>query len=347
MTFLSRELLWLMLLVPALAGTYLLLLKRRTAVLVLSDTTIVRTALERSAHLRRHVPPAVLLLAVAALLLGAARPAAVVPVLAAQRTVVMVIDVSLSMAATDIAPSRLAAAQAAAKRFIRSQPRDVKIALVAFAATADIVQAPTTNRAELDRAIDGLTLDYHTAVGSGLVAALLTLFPNDDIAGNYDVFGGTSAATLQQVSLDRSQRIQQREVAAPGSYTHGAIVLLTDGSRTMGLDPLLAARAAADRGVRVYTVGFGTAQHAKVAVDGWSMEVGFDEETLKHVAEATRGEYFKAASAEALDRVYGDLATQLIVENKQIELTALLSALAAALALTAAGLSTLWCRRLS
>ena len=345
MTFLARDLLWLMLTVPMLAGTYLFLLKRRTICVVCSDVSLIRAAVTRGGRVRRHVPPALFLLAVVALLLASARPATVMPMLSAQRTVVLVIDVSLSMGATDVSPSRLAAAQAAAKRFIHSQPRDVKIAIVSFAATADIVQAPTANRADLERAVDRLDLDYHTAVGSGIIAGLLTLFPQDDIAGNYDVLGGSSPATLHQASLERTERIKYRNPVAPGSYTSGAIVLLTDGSRTMGPDPLFAARAAAERGVRVYTVGFGTAEQTKVAVDGWSMEVGFDEQSLREVAEATAREYFRAHSADALERVYRDLSTQFIVERKEIELTALFTAAAALLALVAATLSTLWIRR--
>ena len=347
MTFLSRELLWLMLGVPALAGIYLFLVRRGRAHLICSDLALVREAIAPRAALRRHLPALLLLCAVAALLLATARPAAVVPMLTAQRTVVMVIDVSLSMGATDVAPSRLAAAQAAAKRFIHSQPRDVKIGVVAFAATADIVQAPTANRGDLERAIDRLDLDYHTAVGSGMIAALLALFPQDDIAGNYDVFGGTSPATLQQVTLERNERIRYREAVAAGSNANGAIVLLTDGSRTMGPDPMFAAKAAADRGVRVYTVGFGKAQRTQVAVDGWNMEVGFDEESLKAVADATGGSYFRANNAAALDDVYRDLSTRFIVERKEIELAAAFTAAAAALALLAAALSALWCRRVS
>ena len=347
MTFLSRDLLWLILSVPALAGAYLFLIKRGRTVVICSDLALVRSAIARGAGLRRHLPPLLFLAAIVALLLATARPAAVMPMLAAQRTVVMVIDVSLSMAATDVAPNRLAAAQAAAKRFIHSQPRDVKIGVVAFAATADIVQAPTANRAQLEQAIDRLDLDYHTAVGSGIIAALLTLFPSDDIGGNYDVFGGSSPATLHQVSLERSARIQHREVVPAGSYQNGAIVLLTDGSRTMGPDPMFAAKAAAERGVRVYTVGFGKAQRTQVAVDGWNMDVGFDEESLKAVADLTGGGYFRANNASALDNVYRELSTRFIVERKEIELAAVFTGAAAILALLAAALSTLWCRRLS
>jgi Ca-activated chloride channel family protein len=345
MTFLSRDLLWLLLGVPLLVGTYVLLLRRRMQVLVWTDLSMVREAAARTTQWRRHVPASLLLLAVAALLFAMARPAAVVTMLAAQRTIVLAIDVSLSMSATDVPPSRLAAAQAAAKRFIHSQPSDVKIGIVSFAGTAEVVEAPTANRARLDDAIDRLNLDYHTAVGSGILAALLTIFPTADIGGAYDIFGGTSPATLRHASLQRPEVAPRHEPVAPGSYTSAAIVLLTDGSRTMGPDPLAAARTAAERGVRIFTVGFGAVKRARVAVDGWSMEVGFDEDSLKAVAELTRGEYFHANSADALERVYRELGTRFVVERKDVELSAAFTALAAALSLVAATLSLLWCRR--
>jgi Ca-activated chloride channel family protein len=345
MIFLSRNALWLMLAVPVLAAAYILLVKRRTPAVICSDLSVVRAAVARGSWIRRHLPPLLFLIAIAALLLATARPAAVVPMLSPQRTIVLAVDTSLSMAATDVAPSRLQAAKAAAKRFIRSQPRDVKLGVVAFAATAEIVQAPTSNRADVERAIDRLSIDYHTAIGSGIIAALQTFFPYDDLAGSYDVYGGTAPATVRQVALARDGRIRDRPPVRPGSFRSGAIVLLTDGTRTMGPDPLFAATEAADRGVRIYTIGFGKAQHAEVAVDGWTVDVGFDEDTLRAVADVTGGKYFHAHTASALAKVYHELSTRFIVEKKEIQLAALLSAAAAALALAAATLSTLWCRR--
>jgi Ca-activated chloride channel family protein len=128
----------------------------------------------------------------------------------------------------------------------------------------------------------------------------------------------------------------------PGSYTSAAIVLLTDGSRTMGPDPLMAARMAAARGVRVFTVGFGSAKSARVDVDGWSMNVGFDEESLKQIAAITRGEYFHAGTASALNTIYQDLSSRLVVERRDTEVSALFAAAAALLAVAGGVLSILW-----
>jgi Ca-activated chloride channel family protein len=348
MTFLASGFLWLLLLVPALAGAYLALLRRRKPVVVYSDVRLVRAAVTPAQALRRYFPPFLFLLALVSLLLAIARPAAVVSLLSAQRTIVLAIDVSLSMAATDVEPSRLAAAQAAAKGFIREQPGDVRVGIVSFAGTADLVQPPTANRARLFEAIDRLRLDYHTAIGSGILAALSTIFPEAGVERGYDIFGGGNVpATMRAVSLDltKSSEGKKQKPVAPGSYASAAIILLTDGSRTMGPDPLAAAKAAADLGVRVFTVGFGASERAHVAVDGWSMDVGFDEASLKDIAAITHGAYFHADTAERLRRVYRELSSRFVVERKEIELAAVFTAAAALLSLAAAVTSFCWCHR--
>jgi Ca-activated chloride channel family protein len=347
MTFLARELLWLLLLIPLLIGGYVALLRRRTRAVTYSSTRIIREAITRRHALRRHVAPCLVLLALTALLLGMARPTSQVNLLAAQRTIVLVMDVSLSMAATDVRPSRLAAAQAAAKGFIRQQPSDVRMAVVAFAGTAELVQPPTANRRDLVDAIDRLRLEYHTAIGSGLIAALITLFPDAGLERGYDIFGGATALMRAVSTKAAPAPALQRKAVPPGSHTSGAIVLLTDGSRTMGPDPLAAARTAADFGVRVYTVGFGGSERARVAVDGWSMEVGFDEPALKSIAEITRGAYFHADTAERLQDVYQDLSARFVVERRDVELGALFAAAAAVLALGAAVASFAWGSRVA
>jgi Ca-activated chloride channel family protein len=347
MIFLSRELLWLLLIIPGLIGAYVLLIRRKRHALRYPSLRLVRDAVGPTQSFRRHLPPALLLLSLIALVLAMARPAGVATMLSAQRTIILTIDVSLSMAATDVEPSRLAAAQAAARDFIKAQPSDVRMGVVAFAGTADLVQGPTADRRLLYEAIDRLRLDYHTAIGTGIIAALVTLFPNAGLDRNFDIFGlGGYPQGFRTASLTGANESRNDVPAVPaGSYTSAAIILLTDGSRTMGPDPLTAARMAADRGVRIFTVGFGRARGARVDIDGWSMEVGFDEDSLKAIASITRGEYFRADTAEALKRVYQNLSGQLIVERKETELTALFTAVAAAFALIAVMLSLLWFHR--
>ncbi|HET9042707.1 MAG TPA: VWA domain-containing protein, partial [Burkholderiales bacterium] len=268
---------------------------------------------------------------------------------------ILAIDVSLSMRAADIEPSRLAAAQEAAKAFVQEQPADVRIGIVSFAGTASVVQSPTRNRDDLVAAIDRLQLQRHTAIGSGIIVSLATLLPDAGIDLESLLFGGRGGRDGGRGARDGGRALPadkagKAETAPftpvpPGSYASGAIILLTDGRRTMGPDPSDAARMAAERGVRVYTVGFGTAGGGMADVGGWSVYMRFDEETLKTVADLTRAEYFYAGSAADLKKVYQQLNTQFVLEKKETEIGALAIAVAAVLALAAAALSVLWFNR--
>jgi Ca-activated chloride channel family protein len=347
MIFLSHPVLWALLIAPALVVAYVALASRNTQAMRFPSLSAVRAAGTAKTLWRRHLPPALLFFGVLFLILAAARPASTVTTLAAKRTIVLTMDVSLSMAATDVKPSRLAAAQAAARAFIKSQPSDVSVGIVSFAGTADLVQRPTTDRDALNAAIARLRLDYHTAIGTGIIAALVTLFPDAGLERNFDIFGSNFGADRFRPARHNSlpEAKGTSRPTAPGSYPGGAIILLTDGSRTMGPDPLEAARMAASRGVRVYTVGVGTPRTARVDVDGWMMEVGFDEPGLKEIAEITHADYFRADSAEALHRIYRTLGAELVVERQTTEVTALFTAAGAALSLVAGLLSLLWNHR--
>jgi Ca-activated chloride channel family protein len=344
MIFLSRELLWLLLVVPAIVGAYIIVVRRRKPALRYASLRLIRDSAAKAPSLRRHIPPALFLLALIALLLAVARPTALVTMMSAQRTIILAMDVSLSMAATDVTPNRLGASRAAAKAFIKAQPSDVRVGIVSFAATANLVQPPTADRRLLNEAIERLQLDYHTAIGTGIIAALITIFPDAGLDHNYDIFGlGGFPEGFRPASLNGVRQVNSKaDVVRPGSYTFAAIILLTDGSRTMGPDPLTAARMAADRGVRIFTVGFGSAKSARVDVDGWSMDVGFDEDSLKEIASITRGDYFHANTAAGLNSIYQDLSSRLVVERKETEMTAIFTAVAALLSLVAVMLSALW-----
>ena len=222
---------------------------------------------------QRHLPPALYIGALVIAALATARPTALITLPSQQRTIIMAIDVSLSMRASDVLPNRLAAAQAAAREFIKEQPGDVRLGIVSFAGTAVVVQQPTHERDELIAAIERLQLDRHTAIGSGIIVSLAALFPNEGI--DVESFG---------------KKAQTRELkpVPPGSNPNAAIILLTDGRRTIGPDPVQAARMAADRGVRVYTVGFGSAQGGPVQIEGYSIYMMFDEATLKSIAPSFR-----------------------------------------------------------
>jgi Ca-activated chloride channel family protein len=257
-------------------------------------------------------------------------------------------DVSLSMRATDVEPNRLAAAQTAAKAFVQDQPKDVRIGIVEFAGTASVAQAPTENRDDLIAAIDRFQVQRHTAIGSGIIVALATLFPDQGIEVSSAIpSGGSSRERNRGASIDKEPKAEKVPFTpmAPGTYPSAAIILLTDGRRTIGPDPLDAARMAADRGVRVYTVGFGTAEGGLAGYEGMSIYMRFDEETLRAIADITRAEFYYASTAADLRKIYEKLNSRFVLEKKETEVTALATALAVVFVLVSTTLSVLWYNR--
>jgi Ca-activated chloride channel family protein len=298
---------------------------------------------------RRHIPPLLVLSGLVALFVAIARPTASITLPFETRTIVLAMDVSLSMRATDVEPNRMAAAQAAAKAFVQELPPDIRTGIVTFAGTASVVQRPTRSREDLLAAIDRFEMQRQTAIGSGIILALATIFPDRGIDLEAAIFGSAfSRANARGAPIDRAPKAQKQafKPVAPGSYPSAAIILLTDGRRTTGPDPLDAARMAADHGVRVFTVGFGSAAGASVDIYGMSIYMRFDEETLKAIADTTRAEYFHATSAADLKKVYEGLNSRFDLEKTETEITALLAVAAAILVVAAAILSLLWSNRL-
>lgn len=346
LSFLWPQYLWLLWAVPVLVLLYVWLLRRKKKLaLRFASIDIVKQAMGAGLHWRRHLPPALFLLAMTAALLAASRPTAVVALPSNHATVMLAIDVSLSMRATDIKPDRITAAQEAAKAFLQELPRDIKVGIVTFAGTATVVQPATLQREDLVAAIDKFQLQRGTAVGSGIVVALSELFPDHGL----DVGELTYGAERRGKSIDEAPGKPKKEFVpvAPGSYESAAIVLLTDGRRTTGVDPQEAAKLAADRGVRVYSVGLGTVDGEVPGFGGgWSMYLKLDEPSLKAIANATAAEYYYASDADALKKVYEKLGTRLQIDKKETEISALLAMAAAVLALAAAGLSLVWFNRI-
>jgi Ca-activated chloride channel family protein len=264
-----------------------------------------------------------------------------------QDTVLLVMDVSGSMRATDVEPTRLEAAQNAAREFIRGLPRHTRVGIVAFAATANLVLPPTLNREDALAAIDRFQLQRGTATGSGIIVALATLFPD----GGFDVGEATYGRESQRLGapIDGAKKAAAAEPppVPPGSYEQAAIILLSDGQRTTGPDPIEAARRAADRGVRIYTVGVGTVDGEVITFEGWAFRARLDEEALKAVASITRGEYFYAGTAADLTKVYRALSARTVFQTRETEVSALVSAAAALLVLIAASLSLVWFNRIA
>ncbi len=343
MNFLWQEALWLLLLLPLLVLGYLWLLKRRKkAAVAWSSLSVVKEAMGAQRLWRRHVPPALMLLALAALVVASARPTAVLTLPLVEQTVILAMDVSGSMRATDVEPNRLVASQNAAKAFIAELPKSVRVGVVSFAGTAAIVQPPTLSREDVVAAIDRFQLQRATAIGSGIILSLAAIFPDAGI----DVSQATGARLMPRALGDAKPEKEFTPVE-PGSYSSAAIILLTDGQRTTGPDSMDAARMAADRGVKVYTVGIGTREGDTISFEGWNMRVRLDEETLKQVASATRAEYFYAGNALDLKKVYQSLGSRLSAQRKETEISALFAAAGALLLLAAAGLSVWWFGRVA
>jgi len=328
MSFLWPGLLLLLLLVPALVAVYVLALRRRRPSGVrYSSLSLVREALPRSSFLRRHLPFGLFALALAGLAVALARPVVIAAVPTNQSTIMLTIDVSGSMCSTDIPPSRLQAAEAAATKFIESQGSGTQIGIVAFAGFAEVVQMPTNDHQVLINALRSLATGRRTAVGSGIldaIDAIAEIDPNVAKSWTEDSPGLPPAPVPK------------------GAYAPEIIVVLTDGASNAGFPPTDAAQQAADRGIRVYTIGFGTANGggqdpgcAPFLVGrepnlgggggggfgggGGGFRRGIDEETLKQVASVSGGEYYPAESAEQLQAVFAGLPTNLITKHEVFE----------------------------
>lgn len=345
--------LFLLALIPILIGLYIWVLRRRKPVAVrYSSLSLVRDALPKQSRWRRHVPFALFMLALAGLIVALSRPVAVVTVPTGQTSIIMTIDVSRSMLQSDIVPTRLEAAQQAANGFIQNQKATTQIGIVAFAGFAELIQQPTNDQEALEAAIDSLTTGRRTAIGSGILKAIDTIAEIDS-----SVAPSTEDGTSQTVPP-----------VAAGAYVPDIIVVLTDGVSNAGPDPLDAAQQAADRGIRVYTIGYGTATGSPDfdpffggggggggggpdpfggggGGNGFfggggqgfgSFQRGIDEATLKQVADMTGGQYYSASSAAELQSVFENLPTYLIVKHETLEISvafAIVGALAAVLAI--------------
>ncbi len=350
MSFLWPELLWCLVALPILVALYVLALRRRKKLaLQYASLSIVKAAMGRGSRIKRHIPPALFLLAMTALLLAVGRPMAVVTLPSQQETIILAMDISGSMRAKDVEPNRLAAAQNAARAFIADVPRYTRIGVVAFAGTASLVQAPTLNREDVLAAIDRFQLQRGTATGSGILVSMATLFPDAGFDVSTAIYGSEYEQQKRGVPLDAPKKVEKQadtRPVAPGSYTSAAIILLSDGQRTTGPDPIEAAKRAAEKGVRIFTVGVGTVDGEVIGFEGWSFRARLDEETLRAVANITQAEYFYAGTAHDLKKVYQSLNSKIVLQTKETEITAIFAAAGAALAVLAALLSMLWFNRI-
>lgn len=325
MTFQWPALLLVLLLLPGLVVVYVWALRRPPRQPVRhTQVAVLAQAVAASGRWRRHLPAALTGLALAAATVAIARPVAPMPVPASQNTVVLSIDVSRSMLASDLPPTRMEAAKAAAKEFVQALPRGIKVGLVTFSSYATVIVPPTADRSRVLEAIDLLTTEFATAIGDGLLEAVWALPGRQRPASPFEPAPAPKPPVVP-----------------------GTVVLLSDGQSNRGALPQDAARIAREQEVKVYTVGIGTPEGTFLNLGGRSIWVRLDEDTLREMAEITGGSYFRARSALELRRVYRQLGRVIGWESKPTEVGALASAAAALLLVGALGASLLGVNRLT
>jgi Ca-activated chloride channel homolog len=310
-------------LVPCLVGAYAWMLRRRAErAQQLASEGLVPTGGE-GVRRRRHVPFALFVLALTLLAFGLARPTVSLALPTREGTVILAFDVSNSMRADDLQPTRLAAAKKAALAFVEQQPRTIRIGVVAFGDSAVTVLRPSTVKEDVVAAIERLSVGGGTSLGQGLFASLRA------IAG-------------KPLTIDKSALESDTGEVDIGFFGSSAIVLLSDGENTSPPDPLDIAEVASTAGVRVHAIGVGTEQGTVIEVDGFNIATALDEELLREIARVTDGTYNQAADAAALARIYDSIDLEFKRTKKPREVTALFAAAGGLLLAAGSALSMLW-----
>jgi Ca-activated chloride channel family protein len=332
--FLCRDALWLLAIVPGLVFAYLALIRRRKQdALRYSSFAQLREAIGSRLLSSRHVPALLLLLSILALLVASARPAIVSTLSTAEGTVIFAIDVSYSMAARDVEPTRLAAAQAIVKSLAGKLPSTARIGVVAFAQYADLVQPPTLSREAIMAAVDGLRFGYGSGLGTGIAAALMTISPEIDLGFKYDIFGaGRSPIAENGEARPLGARRDGRSRAS------ATVVVLADGASSSGMPALIAAQIAAANEVSLFSIAVGRRSGTEVTLEKWRFHAEFLPAILEKIARKTHGAYFHIDDTVALKTLQPRLAATLGTRSAE-EITAVFAAMAAVL-LVVGGLSS-------
>jgi len=326
MSFLWPNLLWSLLLIPLLAVLYAVIQgKRRVNAARYASLRLVSSAMRKSPGLRQHLPYLFFLLALAILLTALARPQAVLRLPRVESTIILVFDVSGSMAADDLQPNRMEAAKEAAREFVGKQPTAVKVGVVAFSDGALSVQPPTGDREAILASIDRLKPERGTSLGNGILAALESISKTAAQAGE-----ATPIAEPAQTPVP-----QQRHQSA-------MILLLTDGENNEDPDPLEAAQLAAKAGVRIHTIGIGTAEGATLHINGFIIHSQLNAPMLQQVAEVTGGSYYSARNEEDLVKIYSEIMPELVIKPEETEITSIFAAAGIILLIIGGMLSLLW-----
>ncbi len=329
MRFLSPDVLWLLLVPLALVAAYVVVQWRRPRYAVrFTNLALLDVVAPRRPGWRRHVSATLLVAALGFLVVSLARPARTEAVAVDRATVIVAIDVSLSMEADDVAPTRLDAAKEAATEFVDGAPKEVRIGLVAFNAVAQVRVPPTTDRPSLDRAIDSLQLGEGTAIGEAIFASL-------------DALEADRAA----LGVDDPPARTDGNGTTPDQPLPERIVVMSDGETTQGRPNEEGVAAAQAAGVPVSTVAFGT-ENGVIEIDGSVSYVPVAPEPLRDIADATGGSFFETASAEGLAKVFEEIGSQAGTETRDVDISRNFVWIGAALAVAAAGFSLLWASRI-
>jgi Ca-activated chloride channel family protein len=331
MSFIWSSLLYSLLIVPLLLWLYFRTQRRRRDIAArYGSMGLVNNANKNAVGIRRHIPSFIFLIAITILLVSVARPQAKVSLPKYESTVILTFDVSGSMAADDLKPTRMEAAKTAANAFVKKQPSNVLIGVVAFSDGGLTVEPPSNDRQKTLDTIYRLVPRRGTSLGNGILVALNTIVVN---AGNPPFLNANASAAPSTAA----------PAAAPtGWYPSSVIVLLSDGENNQNPDPSAAADLAANLGVRIYTIGIGSTAGATLKIDGFTIVSQLDEALLKNISSATGGVYYNAASEKDLVRIYGDLKPKLSMRTEDIEVTSLFAGAGILLFLMGGALSLLW-----
>lgn len=329
MSFIWPTLLILLFCVPLLVLFYFRMQQRRRKLAAhYGSMGFVHNAHGMGADTRRHIPAATFLFGTTILIFSLARPQATVSLPKIEGTVILTFDVSGSMAADDVTPTRIEAAKAAASQFVERQPAGILIGVVAFSDSGISVQAPTNNRASTLATIERLVPRRGTSVGNGMLVALNTI--------------AVESGDPPFINPSRLSTSEEPLAAPQGWYPSAVIVLFSDGENNESPDPAVAADLAADLGVRIYTVGVGTAQGTTINVEGLTIQTQLNEEILQYIASTTGGGYYNAGDEEHLDRIYNDLEPKLSIKPEDLELTSIFAGLGILIFLAGGVLSMRW-----
>jgi Ca-activated chloride channel family protein len=334
MEFIWPGLLYGLLLVPLFVWLYLRTAKRRLAALqALGPLGQARDGAGRLPGRRRHIPPVFYLAGLTVLLFCLARPEMPVTLPHIEGTVILAFDVSSSMLADDLEPTRIEAARAAASAFVENQPETIRVGVVAFSNGGFVVQEPTGDTAAVLEAIDRLSPNGPTSLGQGIFTALNAI-AGEPLAIDPEALGDPAALDDPAPAVDI------------GRFPSAVVLLLTDGENTSSPDPLVVAQVAADAGVRIYPVGIGSADGAVLEIDGYSILTQLNEPILEEIAALTNGAYYHAPDAETLQEIYETVDLQLTLRGEFVEVTSILAGIAAAFFLAGGFLSLAWFGRL-